>query len=103
MSLFFARNLPPSYWIWILLAHWSRLLPPVYLLLSREKRRQHMGRAVPKADPEAEPSISSEPILVHKFKLEDRVEFEHCDCTDKFMLPFPKEALCHEVFPKTEL
>lgn len=73
MWVFFARNLPPSYWIWILLAHWSRLLSPVYLLLSREKRREHMGRAVPKADPEAEPSISSELILVQKFKLEDRV------------------------------
>lgn len=41
-----------------------------------------MGRAVPKADPEAEPSISSELILVQKFKLEDRVQFVHCDCTD---------------------
>lgn len=94
MWLFFARNLPPSYWIWILLAHWSRLLPPVYLLLSREKRREHMGRAFPKAHPEAEPSISSELILVQKFKLEDRAEFEHCDCTD------PIHAVCKTLSPR---
>ena len=42
-----------------------------------------MGRAVPKEDPVAQPSLrtSSELIFVHKFKLENRVEFELCNCT----------------------
>lgn len=53
-----------------------------------------MGRAVPKAHPEAEPSTSSELILVQKFKLEDRAEFEHCDCTD------PIHAVWKTLFPR---
>lgn len=62
------------------------------------------GQSNPKADPEAEPRISSELILVQKFKLEDRVEFEHCDCTDTihavWRTLFPRK-LC-EIFPKPE-